>query len=117
MPELTCILCPLGCRITVTEGTKTDDWIFEGNSCLRGAKYAKEEVTAPQRVLTAVARVENRPLMLPVKSEKPLPKEKLFLAMREVRQLTVKPPVKIGDVLKTDLAGTGVDLVATKNYR
>ena len=49
--ELTCINCPMGCRITVTmEG---DDIIaVEGNTCKRGFVYACNEVKSPVRTVT-----------------------------------------------------------------
>ena len=48
--DLTCIGCPLGCQITVTmeNGEVTD---VKGNTCPRGDKYAREEVTNPTRVV------------------------------------------------------------------
>ena len=47
--DLTCIGCPLGCQITVTmeNGEVTD---VKGNTCPRGDKYAREEVTNPTPV-------------------------------------------------------------------
>ncbi len=116
MTELTCIICPIGCRINVIEKTKANSWIIEGNNCPRGAEYAKKEMVTPQRILTAVVQVEKRPRMLPVKSEQPLPKEKLFLAMQEIKEILAKPPIKSGEILKSNLANTGVNLVATKTY-
>ena len=42
---ITCINCPVGCRMTVT---LTDSGEFEsvsGNTCPRGASYARQECT------------------------------------------------------------------------
>ena len=115
MTELTCIVCPVGCRLSVTkalEGLKVT-----GNDCRRGAEYAKDEVTAPKRVLTAVVKVDERERMLPVKTVEAIPKEKIFLAMEEIKEIIVAPPIYIGQVIKENLVGTAVDLVATKNYK
>ena len=56
--DLTCIGCPLGCQITVTmeNGEVTD---VKGNTCPRGDKYAREEVTNPTRVVTSIVKVEG----------------------------------------------------------
>ena len=35
--------------------------------------------------------------------------------MKAVKRVEVEAPVYIGDVVLTDAAGTGVDIVATKN--
>lgn len=44
--ELTCVVCPAGCKITVTldDGKITD---ITGFTCARGKKYAESEVTLP----------------------------------------------------------------------
>ena len=55
--EVTCIECPMGCTMTVTE----DNGVFtvEGNNCPRGEAYAKAEVTCPRRVLTTTIKLKN----------------------------------------------------------
>ncbi|TCL72333.1 CxxC motif-containing protein [Hydrogenispora ethanolica] len=114
MPEMTCIVCPVGCRMTVkVTGTAVE---VTGNGCRRGLEYARQEAIAPQRVLTAVVAVAGAEQPLPVKTARPIPKEKLFAAMAEVKTLRPQPPIRIGQVLKEDLAGTGVALVAAKNF-
>jgi CxxC motif-containing protein len=90
-----------------------EELIITGNRCPRGIKYAREEITAPKRVLTAVVQMAGGGRMLPGKTKTAIPKEKIFSAMEEVKALTVQPPVMIGQVLSADLAGTGVPFVAT----
>jgi CxxC motif-containing protein len=111
MTELTCTLCPIGCRVRVER--EKEELIITGNRCPRGIKYALEEITAPKRVLTAVVQMAGGGGMLPGKTKTAIPKEKIFSAMEEVKALTVQPPVMIGQVLSADLAGTGVPFVAT----
>ena len=110
--ELICIQCPLGCPITVTleEGQVVD---VKGNTCKRGELYAKKEVTAPTRVVTSTVKVlgGQRPVVA-VKTERDIPKEKIFACMEEINQAQVTAPVAIGDVILEDLCGTGVRLVA-----
>ena len=74
MKELTCIICPRGCHLVVD-----DELNVTGNTCPRGAVYAKQELTHPTRTLTSTVRIESEiEVSLPVKSDKPLPKEKIF---------------------------------------
>ena len=74
MRKLTCIICPRGCSLAVDENLNVT-----GNICSRGEKYAIAECTAPMRTVTATVRVHNREdVMLPVKTEQPVPKEKMF---------------------------------------
>lgn len=112
MTELTCIVCPVGCRLRIEqegEGLK-----ITGNGCRRGVEYAHDEVTAPKRVLTAVVQVADSARMLPVKTKTAIPKGLIFPAMREIKKITIHPPVIIGEIIENNLVGTGVALVATK---
>lgn len=113
--ELTCIGCPMGCQITVTmdRGEVID---VKGNTCRRGDLYARKEVTHPTRIVTSTAVVENGVIpRVSVKTAQDIPKEKIFAVMKEINGIRVQAPVKIGDVLLKDAAGTGVSIVATKN--
>lgn len=111
MKELICIICPRGCHLTVD-----DELNVSGNTCPRGAVYAKQELTHPTRTLTSTVRVVSKTeAMLPVKSNKPLPKEKIFDAMEVINKTCVKAPIKIGDVVIKNIFGLDVDIVATKN--
>ncbi len=110
-----CIVCPLGCEITVT---LRDNEILsiEGHSCSRGEKYAREEVLEPKRVLMTVVKVKGGDLpVVSVKSEKPIPKQLIFEAIRELSKVEVDAPVRIGDVIIENLLGLNVRVIATRN--
>lgn len=113
--QLTCINCPLGCQITVTleNGEVTD---VTGNTCPRGDSYARNEVTNPTRVVTSIVKVDGGNLAAcSVKTKDVIPKGKIFDILEEIKPVVVKAPVNIGDVIVPDAAGTGVDVIATKN--
>lgn len=110
---ITCISCPVGCRMTVT----TEDGRFvsvQGNSCKRGAAYAQQECTAPQRMVTAAIPLQGATMPLSVKTRTPIPKEKIFPCMQALSQLTLSAPIRAGQVVLADVCGTGVDVIATK---
>lgn len=111
--EITCINCPVGCRmqVTVENGTVTS---VTGNSCARGLAYAKQECVAPQRMVTAVVTVENRDMPVSVKTRTPIPKSRIFDCMKQLAALRLTAPVHMGDVVCPDVCGTGVDVIATK---
>ena len=113
--ELTCIGCPMGCPLVVEmEGVEVIS--VTGNTCPRGAIYAKKEVTNPTRIVTSSVRVEGGQLAaVSVKTAADIPKGKIFDIARELKEVGVKAPVHIGDVVCENVAGTGVDVVATKN--
>ena len=114
--KFTCIMCPLGCAVTV----KADDSgnIFEiiGSRCLKGEKYIRDEFSAPKRVLTSTVAIEGaRFNRLPVRTSGLVPKDKLFDLMKEIQKIKAKAPVNIGDVILKNIRGLGVDIVATRD--
>ncbi len=112
MRKLTCIICPKGCPLTVTE--EGGELAVAGNLCPRGKKYAIEECTHPVRTVTSFIRVGNREdTMVSVKTENPIAKEDMFLAMEKIRAACVQAPVVIGEVLLEGVCGTNI--IATKN--
>ena len=110
--ELTCIRCPMGCAIHVEmkDGAVVS---VTGNTCPRGAEYAASEATAPVRTVTSTVRALGgvRPVVA-VKTVPDVPKGKIFAVMDAVRTMEVTAPVRIGDVLCENIAGTASSLVA-----
>ncbi|KYH34842.1 hypothetical protein CLTEP_11570 [Clostridium tepidiprofundi DSM 19306] len=113
--ELTCIGCPIGCQLEVEIEDKKIIKV-KGNSCIRGEIYAKKECTNPTRIVTSSVCVENGVIdVVSVKTEKDVPKNKIFKVVDELKDVAVKAPVKIGEIIVENVANTGVNIVATKN--
>lgn len=110
--ELTCIVCPMGCTITVDLDENGKVLNITGNTCPRGARYAEAEFTNPQRTITTTLRCEDGS-MVSVKTDTTIPKDKMFEAMKMINGTVVKLPVAVGDVLIKDVFGSNV--VATQN--
>ena len=111
--KLTCIVCPLGCQITVRhEGGKILD--ITGNTCPRGKAYAEDEIISPKRTVTSTVRCEGGG-PVSVKTETPIPKEKMAECMELINKAVAKPPVSIGDVIIEDVFGSRI--VATQNRK
>jgi CxxC motif-containing protein len=112
--ELICIGCPLGCLLCadIADGKVIS---VKGNTCPKGSQYAVKECTAPERSVTSTVYVKNgdRPTVS-VKTATDIPKGKIFDVMSLLRGIEVAAPVHIGDVIVTDIAGTGVNMIATK---
>lgn len=114
MKELTCIGCPIGCQLTVS--IENDKICVSGNTCPRGEKYAVNEITCPKRMLTSTVALENGMVArLSVKTEFEIPKDKIMDCMDEIRRTSFKAPAFIGSIVIENCAGTGVNVVATKN--
>ena len=113
--NLICINCPMGCALTVEmEGQEVVS--VSGNTCKRGDTYARKEVTNPTRIVTSTVRVAGGEAdMVSVKTKEDIPKGKIAECIKALKDVQVQAPVHIGDVIVTDIAGTGVDIVATKN--
>lgn len=89
--------------------------IIEGNKCKKGAEYAQEEVLNPRRVLTSSVLILGGELpIVSVKTLAPIPKEKVFDALAEIKRTVVNAPVRSGDVIIKNVADTGINIVATK---
>ena len=114
MREMTCIGCPLGCALKVE---MRDGEIFvSGNNCKRGEKYARTELVSPRRSISSTVSVRGgRIARLSVRTAQDVPKDSIFACMEEIRKVRVDAPVKIGDIVLQNCAGTGVDIIATKN--
>ncbi len=112
--ELTCIVCPRGCQLTVTLDDKGGVQEVTGFVCPRGKQYAIDECTHPMRTLTTTAPTVDGGV-IPVKTAAPIPRELLPAAMGEINRLAVALPAHIGDVLISNLLGTGVSVVVTAN--
>lgn len=114
--QLICIGCPVGCLITV--GTREDGSLsITGNTCAKGEHYARSEMTAPVRAVTSVIRIKGGGgSVVPVKTASEIPKEKIGACMDQIRERQVNAPVRVGDVLIENVAGTSVPVVATGNY-
>lgn len=111
---ITCINCPMGCRMEVTLENDTVISV-KGNTCKRGEIYAHQECTQPLRMVTAVAPVKNSFVPVSLKTRTPIPKAKIEQCMRAIDALELSAPIEAGQVLIADVVGTGVDVIATKS--
>ena len=112
--EITCIVCPIGCKILVrTDGTSFE--ILEGSKCKKGIEYARSEALDPRRMLTTSVLVKDGEWpLVSVKSSQSVPKDKLFIVLKEIKKAKVESPVENGQILIKNVANTGIDIIATK---
>lgn len=113
--KMSCTTCPNSCEmIAVIEDNKVVS--VKGNKCKRGIDFAEKEWIAPERMLTSTMIMETADgeISVPVKSEKPMLRSKMMEAMEAIRTTRIDHPVKMGDVLIPNVAGCGVDIVASK---
>jgi CxxC motif-containing protein len=120
MRNLTCIVCPIGCSLDVEEDAKgPDNLSITGNRCQRGEIYAREEIRAPKRVVTATCSIEGEAgsvRRVPVKTASPCPREKISALLDDIYKSKVTLPVKAGDVVIAGWNGGEIDVVATRTF-
>ena len=112
--EFTCICCPLGCQISVTD--EKEGFLITGNNCPKGEKYVKDEMFCPTRMVTSMLEVIGGEIpVVSVKTKEAIPKDKIKECMESLKGVKVKAPVKIGDIIIENVAGTAIAIIATKN--
>lgn len=112
--EKICINCPRGCNLVIA--VDGDDIKITGNTCPLGEKYGISEIKNPVRIVTSIARTD-KDNYVSCKTNKPIPKDRMFNVVNEIKKITVKEPVSIDDVLIDNVCGLGVNVIATKNIK
>ncbi|MFA5523514.1 MAG: DUF1667 domain-containing protein [Tissierellales bacterium] len=115
--ETICIVCPIGCRLTITKDTTSPDgYLVSGNQCKRGERYGILEMTNPTRVITSTVKINKAHLKrLPVKTNGAIPKDMNFKCMELINSLEIEAPIKVGQVIIKNILDTGIDLVASRS--
>jgi CxxC motif-containing protein len=123
MRSLTCIVCPIGCSLSVEENANSEI-IVTGNKCPRGNVYAQEEIKYPKRIVTASCKValskEDEMKLgvhrrIPVKTNSPCPKNMIDDLLKDIYNTNVKIPVTSGDVIISNWKETGIDVSVTRS--
>ncbi len=107
--DLVCIMCPRGCNISID-----DELNVTGNQCPKGVKYARTEVQNPMRMVCTTVQTSFKDFpRLSVKTDDEIPLESIFEIMKEINKIVVNERLKPGNIVKKNLCGTNVNLVAT----
>jgi len=110
MSKFICIICPKVCHLEVDDNLKVT-----GNSCKRGETYGISEATNPVRMVTSTVKIKSDFITrLPVRTDQPIPKNRIFDVMAEINKIEVVAPVKIKDVLIANVLGLGSNIIATR---
>jgi CxxC motif-containing protein len=109
-----CVVCPVGCEIDVVhDGSKIIS--MEGNKCEKSEEFVTQELIEPMRILTTTVRIEgSRWTVIPVRTDKAVPKRLFPRIMRQLRSVELQAPVNMLDVVAKDIVSTGANVVATR---
>jgi CxxC motif-containing protein len=118
MPTITekiiCTTCPKGCTLEVNHDGQTVVSVLN-NGCKRGIAYAEQELSDPRRMVASSVRVTGtlHPLM-PVYTSAPFPKPRIPELLKLLREVEIKAPVTVDQVVIQDALGTGIDIKTSR---
>jgi CxxC motif-containing protein len=112
---ITCVECPVGCRLDVSCDGKCKVTV-SGNKCEKGYAYALKEMTSPERYLTSTVTAEGISVRrVSVRTDRPVPKERITEIMAIIHKTKIQKPVKAGDSIIKNVLGLGADIVVTRS--
>jgi len=109
-----CVVCPVGCEVDVVhDGSKIIS--MEGNKCEKSEEFVTQELIEPMRILTTTVRIDgSRWPVIPVRTDKAVPKRLFPSIMRQLRRIKLQAPVNMLDVVVSDILDTGANIIATR---
>ncbi len=114
--SLLCTSCPYGCQLEV-EHDERKIFSIEGNRCKKGLEYAENELFDPRRIVTTTVRISGARIeLVPVKTDRSVPKKLSFDIVKTASQLCLHAPVKAGDTVIENICGSGSNLVVTRSF-
>jgi CxxC motif-containing protein len=117
--EMTCIVCPNGCQLEASfenSGPGLQVTEITGHLCEKGPVWAEQELTHPVRTVISSVQVDGGDLpLVSVRTDAPVPRNMIFDVMKAIKAAKTTAPVAIGQVLIRQPAGTGCNIIATKN--
>lgn len=115
--EMICIVCPVGCHIEVVEDKNNESgYTVSGATCKRGEIYGVKELSNPTRIVTSTVKInsESTP-RLPVRTDREIPKDKIFDCMKIINEIELELPVKIGQIITKDILGLDVNIISSRS--
>ena len=113
---VTCIMCPLGCKIRIKKNGETVE--IKGAGCEHGKEYAVQEITAPSRIIMSALPCKNSDIRtITVKTSQPVPKEKTRIVMKLLSTIEVTAPVHVGDIVVKNIGDLHIDIIATRKAK
>lgn len=111
----TCIVCPKSCSGTLII-QENGSLCTEGFGCKNGERYAENEYRNPKRMLTTTVRITHAPYaLLPVTSSQEISRTVFNDCLQYLYRIQVDAPIKEGEVIVSNILGTGVDIIAARS--
>jgi CxxC motif-containing protein len=112
--EFLCSDCEKKCIVSID---KIDGNLeITGYKCEAGKIYAKKRLKDKKEILTTLVRIKGGyKNVLPVKSSGPIDISLHIECSKALSRLNAGAPVRIGDVVCTNILNTGVDIISVEN--
>jgi len=109
-----CVVCPIGCEIDVVhDGSRIVS--MDGSKCEKSQEFISQELIEPMRILTTTVRIQgSRWVVIPVRTDKAVPKRLFPRIMKQLKRIKLQAPVSMLDVVVRDVLDTGANIVATR---
>ncbi len=115
LKKITCIECPNSCKLIINKDNSNVINI-EGNICKKGVSYALSEIENPVRIITSTVLARGLSLkMIPIRTNNPIPKSKIFEAMDKIKKIKIIKPVHRGEIIVHNFLDLNVNLIATRD--
>lgn len=116
--EMACIVCPMSCHLQIEMNEKGEVISVTGNTCNRGERYARNEMTHPMRMLTSTVVIKNGLYSrLPVILSGEIPKDKIHEVMQALEGVEVYAPIQINDIIMENVCGLSVNVIASRSMK
>ena len=89
-----------------------------GAECSRGVAYARSEISDPRRIFTSTVRLDGSDIkMVPVRTDRPIKKQRWKQAVELVKGLKAIAPVAFGQVIEKDFTEKDINLVSSREIK
>lgn len=114
MRELVCIVCPNGCKMSISrEGREIK---VTGNKCPKGESFGISEAVNPTRTICSTVKTKFPGVpVIPVRVSAEIPKDKIFEVMGEINKVVVEERIGRGDIVVKNVLGLDADVIATSD--
>ena len=116
MKEITCIVCPNGCKLKVQK--ENGEYHVVGHKCKRGIDFAVQEMEDPRRTLCTTVKTCFKDIpRLSVRTDGEIQKHLILPLMQLLRKIEVTEPVTVGEIIEKNIFDSGVNVIATTSLK
>jgi CxxC motif-containing protein len=116
--NLICVICPNGCELRAVIDEEPLPTVKEitGELCEKGPFWAEQELLNPVRTIASSIIVDDGDYpLVSVRTDSAIPLKSIRDVMKTIKSIKATAPIRIGDVLIKEPAGTSCNIIATRH--